>query len=91
VKYTFILRVILRSAYCFSVPLSAAPSVKDSKATAEIVPPKDANPIVKTAATEFQDISAKMSGAQLDSVNEPAGKAYNKNLEMRANSTANKR
>ena len=40
--------------FCFSGPLSAAPLVKDGKATAEIVIPKDANPIVKAAATEFQ-------------------------------------
>ena len=90
-KYTFTLCAILLPAYCFSVPLSAAPIVKNGKATAEIVLPKDANPIVKRAATEFQDIIARMSGAQLDSVNEPTGKAYNKNLEMMANSTANKR
>jgi len=91
VKYTFTLCAILLSAYCFSVPLSAAPIVKDAKATAEIVLPKDANPIVKTAATEFQDIIVKMSGAQLDIVNEPTGKAFNKNFEMMANITKHKR
>jgi hypothetical protein len=52
--------------------------VKDGKATAEIVIPKDANPIVRTAATEFQDIIAKMSGAKLDIVNEPSGKVKSK-------------
>ena len=60
-------------AFSFAVTLSAAQIVKDGKATAEIVIPKDANPIVKTAATEFQDIIAKMSGAKLDIVNEPSG------------------
>ena len=43
---------------CFSMHLPAAQVVKDGKATAEIVIPKDANPIVKTAATEFQGIIA---------------------------------
>ena len=48
-------------ALSFVLTLSAAQIVKDGKATAEIVIPKDANPIVRTAATEFQDIIAKMS------------------------------
>ena len=65
-------------ALCFAVTLSAAQIVKDGKAAAEIVIPKDANPIVKTAATEFQDIIAKMSGAKLDIVNEPSGKVKSK-------------
>ena len=65
-------------AFSFAVTLSAAQIVKDGKATAEIVIPKDANPIVKTAATEFQDIIAKMSGAKLDIVNEPSGKVKGK-------------
>ena len=60
-------------AFSFAVTLSAAQIVKDGKATAEIVIPKDANPIVKTAAVEFQNIIAKMSGAKLDIVNEPSG------------------
>lgn len=58
----------------FSAPLSAAPIVKDGTATAEIVIPKDANPIVKTAAKEFQGIIAKISGAKLEIVSEPTGK-----------------
>ena len=49
----------------FAVTLSAAPIVKDGKATAEIVVPASASPIVKTAAMEFQNIIAKMSGAKL--------------------------
>ena len=64
--------------FCFSGPLSAAPLVKDGKATAEIVIPKDANPIVKAAATEFQDIIAKMSGAKLEIVSELTGKVKTK-------------
>ena len=70
--------LILLLILCFSVTLSAAPVVKDGKATAEIVIPKDANPIVKTAATEFQDSIAKMWGAKLAIVNEPTGKFQTK-------------
>lgn len=55
----------------FSATLSATQIVKEGNAKAEIVIPKNANPIVRTAATEFQDIVAKMSGATLDIVNEP--------------------
>jgi hypothetical protein len=58
--------------------LPAAQVVKEGKATAEIVIPKDANPIVKTAATEFQGIIEKMSGAKLEIVNEPTGKFQTK-------------
>src|SRR5690606_13390498 len=58
--------------------LFAAQVVKDGRATAEIVIPKDANPIVLTAAEEFQTIMAKMSGAKLEIVNEPTGKAKTK-------------
>ena len=52
--------------------------VTNGKPIAEIVIPKDANPIVKTAAAEFQSIIAKMSGAKLDIVNEPTGKVQSK-------------
>lgn len=65
-------------AFSFAVTLSAAQIVKDGKATAEIVIPKDANPIMKTAATEFQGIIEKMSGAKLDIVDEPTGKFQTK-------------
>ena len=62
----------------FAVTLSAAPIVKDGKATAEIVVPASASPIVKTAAMEFQNIIAKMSGAKLEIVNEPTGQFKSK-------------
>ncbi len=73
-------RFLLSAAVIFSMACAcfAVDLVKDGKATAEIVIPKDANPIVKTAATEFQDIIAKMSGAKLDIVNEPSGNVKSK-------------
>jgi hypothetical protein len=71
-------KLLLLLTFCIPVALSAAQIVKDGKATAEIVIPKDANPIVKTAATEFQGIIAKMSGAKLDIVSEPTGTVQTK-------------
>lgn len=62
----------------FSTTLSATPIVNDGNPTAEIIIPKDAGPIVETAATEFQNIIAKMSGAKLEIVNEPTGKVTGK-------------
>lgn len=69
---------LLLLTFCLSAPVSAAPIVKDGRATAEIVIPNDANPIVRTAAAEFQGIIAKMSGAPLDIVSEPSGKVKTK-------------
>ena len=40
------LLTLLLLTFCSSAPLSAAPIVKDGKATAEIILPNDANPIV---------------------------------------------
>ena len=77
-KHAPTLLTILLLTLCISVPTSATPIVKDGKAMAEIVIPKDANPIVIAAATEFQNIIAKMSGAKLDIVNEPSGKVQTK-------------
>ncbi|NDG71945.1 MAG: hypothetical protein EBY32_11720, partial [Proteobacteria bacterium] len=71
-------KLLLFLTFCFTLPLSATQVVKDGQATAEIVIPKDANPIVKTAATEFQGIIEKMSGAKLEIVNEPSGKLQTK-------------
>ena len=59
--------------FCLAGTLPAAQIVKDGKATAEIIIPIDANPIVKTAAVEFQNIIARMSGAKLDIVSAPTG------------------
>ena len=73
-------KFLLSAAVIFSMAFAsfAVEIVKDGKATAEIVIPKDANPIVKTAAVEFQNIIAKMSGAKLDIVNEPSGNVKSK-------------
>lgn len=72
------IRLILLSVLGFSTTVPAAQIVKDGKATAEIVIPKDANPIVITATTVFQNIIEKMSGAKLEIVNEPTGKVKSK-------------
>jgi len=71
-------KLLLLLTFCFTLPLSATQVVKDGQAKAEIVIPKDANPIVKTAATEFQGIIEKMSGAKLEIVDEPTGKFQTK-------------
>ena len=71
-------KLMLLLTFCFTLPLSATQLVKDGKATAEIVISKDANPIVNTAATEFQGIIEKMSGAKLEIVGEPSGKFQTK-------------
>lgn len=77
-KKTIILLIALCIFPTLAETLSAAQIVEDGKATAEIVIPKDANPIVKTAATEYQNIITKMSGAKLEIVNEPTGKVKTK-------------
>ena len=78
IKKACMKKLLLFLTFCVTLPLSATQIVKDGQATAEIVIPKDANPIVKTAATEFQGIIEKMSGAKLEIVDEPSGKLQTK-------------
>lgn len=74
-KTGFLLSLLLVTSVGLKADVSL---VTNGKPIAEIVIPKDANSIVTTAATEFQDIIAKMSGAKLDIVNEPTDKVKTK-------------
>ena len=70
--------VLFLALFCLTETLPGAQLVKDGKATGEIIIPVDANPIVKTAAMEFQGVIARMSGAELGIVNVPTGKFASK-------------